>query len=124
MLCNGLRRAAVAELIINASDYRPLYAIDDNGQQQQAPTFDLFVVRTEEGTEWATELTITAMARSLDLAIQVVSSGVSNGQPTATLVTYVAGVNHPDKIITVAYNSAEGHYLAMPLKSGLPPIQD
>jgi len=117
-----LRCAAVAELRMNEAEYRRLYVIEDNGQEEQAATFDSFLLRTEEGNEWATELTVAAMARSLDVCIQVVSSGDAHRQPTATVVNYVDGVIHPERMITVAYNSFEGHYLAMPPK--LPALQE
>ena len=105
--------SAVTELVINAEQYRQLYTIEDNGLHEQAPTYDSFVQRTQDGFEWATELTVSAMARSLDVVIRVVSSATSNtGQTTAVVHDY-GNRDHTDRMITVAYNAAEAHYLGI-----------
>lgn len=105
-----LRLLVATEMQINDCVYRPLYYIED---QQQALTYDMCFERTCIDTEWATELTVSAMARGLDMIIRVIVSGTSaDGRPTVLVKNYTDGVLHFDRIITVGFNAAEQHYIA------------
>jgi OTU-like cysteine protease len=110
-----LREAAATEMTMNATAYRPLYYTEDNLLREQASTFEQFVQRNFDGSEWATEITVSAMARSLDVVVRVVSSGTDeNGYPTAAVLPdYNGGIVDNRRVITVAYNAAESHYLAL-----------
>ena len=46
-----LRFLVGLELTINAQLYRHRYNIDDYGQRMQAPTYELFIQRTQHGSE-------------------------------------------------------------------------
>lgn len=108
-----LREAAATELATGAGDYRDLYRVEDYAVQM--PTFDLFVQSTWDGTEWATELTVSALACALGVVIRVVSSGTdNNGRPTASFLPYYnPAALDTGRIVTVAYNADEGHYLGL-----------
>ena len=69
-----LRMAAALELEIHADDYRPLYALEDHGQGEQATTYEEFIRRTKYEMEWATAMTVAALARSLDVCIAVIAN--------------------------------------------------
>ena len=71
----------------------------NSNRQQQAATFDIIVACTEQASEWATELTFAAMARSLYVVIQVITSATENGSPTASCVNYADGVLQPKPTI-------------------------
>ena len=72
-----LRVAAALELKIHSQQYRPLYIVEDHGQFVQAPTYDLFVDRTENGAEWATAMTVAAMAVAIGIPIKVISTATN-----------------------------------------------
>ena len=58
--------------------------VEDNGQLEQAATFEQFIHRTRDGYKWATQMTISAMATALQLTIKIISTGTdANEQPTA-----------------------------------------
>jgi len=67
-------------------------------------TYELFTNRTWHGHEWATELTVYAVARALGLVVRVMSSA---GKGTSE--QYYG--DSSSTILTVMYNAAEGHYL-------------
>ena len=109
-----LREVAAIELEINRHIYEALYQVEDHGQHEQATTYESFIDRTRRGSEWATELTVCAMARGLDMVIRVVSTVGSNvGHLTAFAKDYDDGVVHRDRVVTVGYNAAEGHYIGL-----------
>jgi predicted GIY-YIG superfamily endonuclease len=113
-----LRQVAARQLELHAHVYRPLYMVQycDTSpmQNRQAPTFDLFVYRTEHESEWATEMTVSAMARGLDAVIRVISTAETNNRQLQAFATdYTEGVNDIHNIITVGYNAAEEHYICL-----------
>jgi acyl transferase domain-containing protein len=109
-----LRLAACLELQLNAQEYRSLYMVDDGGQHVQAATYDEFVRRTRDGGEWATQMTVAAMAKALNVVIQVVSTDTNSaGGITAWMHTFSDGVtSHDGKVIVVGYNKQTAHYTA------------
>jgi hypothetical protein len=112
-----LRQLAAIEMRINAQLYRPLYRREDF---QQAATFQRFVEMTDKANEWATEVTVAAMARGLDFAIRVVSTtNGSDGQPIAFVKDYTDGVSAAHRTLIVGYNVAEGHYVGFSAQAGL-----
>jgi hypothetical protein len=112
-----LRQLAAIEMRINAQLYRPLYRREDF---QQAATYERFVAMTDEANEWATEVTVAAMARGLDFGIRVVSTtNGSDGQPTAFVKDYTDGVSAVHRMLIVGYNVAEGHYVGFSAQAGL-----
>ena len=116
-----LRELAAIELSINRHIYAPVYHVEDD---VQAATYDSFIERTRRSTEWATELTVCAMARGLGMVIRVVSTaGTSRGQPTAFVKDYDDGVPPHAAVVTVGYNAAEGHYVGLTSPS-VPALMD
>ena len=107
-----LRVAAALELKIHSQQYRPLYIVEDHGQFVQAPTYDLFVDRTENGVEWATAMTVAAMAVAIGIPIKVISTATNaSGLITAYQIDNAEGVNYANEMIVVGYNSATAHYV-------------
>ena len=107
-----LRVAAALELKIHSQQYRPLYIVEDHGQFVQAPTYDLFVDRTENGGEWATAMTVAAMAVAIGIPIKVISTATNaSGLITAYQIDNTEGVNYSNEMIVVGYNSATAHYV-------------
>lgn len=98
--------------------------VEDNGQHQQAPTYELFVDRTERGREWATEMSVAGLAQGMDIVIRVVRTMTDDdGNVTAQAELYDEGVLRRDSILTVGFNSATGHYVgfrALPITLPLP----
>jgi hypothetical protein len=108
-----LRLAAAMQLQMNADSYRPLYALEDYGLHQQAATFELFVDRTLNGTEWATQLTVAAMAAALNSRIHVVSTTTdANGRATAWEQDFADEVTDPGRMLVVGYNRQTAHYVS------------
>jgi hypothetical protein len=109
-----LRLAASLELDINAPHYRPLYVVDDHGQNVQARTYEEFVRRTRDGAEWATNMTVAAMAKALDVVIRVISTDRNSaGETTAWVQNFGDGVTRKDMIITVGFNKQSAHYSSL-----------
>ena len=107
-----LRVAAALELKIHSQQYRPLYIVEDHGQFVQAPTYDLFVDRTENGVEWATAMTVAAMAVAIGIPIKVISTATNaSGLITAYQIDNAEGVNYSNEMIVVGYNSATALYV-------------
>ena len=107
-----LRMAAALELEIHADDFRPLYALEDHGQGEQATTYEEFIRRTKYEMEWATAMTVAALARSLDVCIAVIATNTKpNGEVTAYQVNNTDGVVARDKVIFVGYDSQAAHYV-------------
>ena len=107
-----LRVAAALELQRHSQQYRPLYVVEDHGQFVQAPTYDLFVDRTANGVEWATAMTVAAMAVAIGIPIKVISTATNaNGLITAYQIDNAEGVNYANEMIVVGYNSATAHYV-------------
>jgi hypothetical protein len=107
-----LRLAAATELQINASQYRPLYTLEDGGQHEQAITYEKFVDRTRDQTEWATYMTVSAMAKALDVVIRVVSTTEeTNSELTAWQQDFADGVTNQNRLIVVGYNTQVAHYV-------------
>ena len=107
-----LRVAAALELQIHSQQYRPLYIVEDHGQFVQAPTYDLFVDRTANGVEWATAMTVAAMAVAIGIPIKVISTATNaSGLITAYQIDNAEGVNYANEMIVVGYNSATAHYV-------------
>jgi hypothetical protein len=115
-----LRELAATELLINRHLYEPLYSVEDD-DQRQAPTYALFVERTLAGSEWATELTVSAMARGLNMVVRVISTGHGfDGRPDGFSKRYEDGVTQNDRILTVGYKTDEAHYVALVSQSCQP----
>lgn len=109
-----LRVLAATELLINRHLYEPLYVVEDDDQRQRAPTYALFVERTLAGHEWATELTVSAMARGLNVVVRVISTGDGfDGRPNCFAKLYEDGVTQHNRLLTVGFNAAEAHYIAL-----------
>jgi len=115
-----LRNVAATELYINRHQYAHRYVVEDYEQRQQARTFETFVELTGSGSEWATELTVTAMARGLNMVICVISTAGPSTQPSAFCRFYREGVTRHDQIITVGFNAVEGHYVGF--RCGVVPV--
>jgi hypothetical protein len=61
-----LRLAAAFELTLNSDQYSYVDLTEqERGQRQQSVTYGEFVNQTRDGLEWATQVTVAAMARSL-----------------------------------------------------------
>ena len=107
-----LRLAASVELEIHAEHYRPLYTIEDNGQFEQARTYDQFIQRTRDGYEWATQMTISAMATALQLTIRIISTATDeNQQPTANQIDIEPDVSRCGEFIVIGFDSVSAHYV-------------
>ena len=119
-----LRLIAAARLRANQPEWEERYVVEDNGQHEQAPTYDLFVDRTERGREWATEMSVAALAEGMDIVIRVIRTMTDDdGSVTAQAQLYDEGVVRRQSILTVGFNSAEGHYIgfrALPAPVALP----
>ena len=113
---SSLRTLVANELKINHLIYRHLYIVDDDG----ANNYDTFVANTTLGNEWATELTISALARALNVAISVLSTSVdNNGHVTAFECLYDDDVSNTNDSIRVGYISSERHYVALCLPNNV-----
>ena len=107
-----LRFAAALELQINSEHYRPLYALEDHGQNEQAKSFEQFIEQTRDGFEWANAMTVAAMAKSLDVVIKVISTSTNHqGHVTAYQVDNSDGVRALDRMIVVGFDSVSAHYV-------------
>ena len=115
---NSLRTLVGNELKVNHLKYRPLYIADDDG----ANNYDTFIAITSHGNEWATELTICALARVLNVAISVLSTSIDNsGYPTAFERLYDDDVCDKNALIRVGYISSERHYVGLCLSNNVMP---
>jgi len=108
-----LRLAAGLELNLNSELYRPLYAVENEyGQNIQACTYDEFVRKTRDEKEWATQMTVAALAKALDVVIRVISTDTDrSGCNTAFSQDYCDGVNCIDKSVIVGFNKESSHYI-------------
>lgn len=109
----ALRAMTADQLQLHAASYRQLYVATDD---EQAPTFDLFVQRTRDSNEWATQLSIAALARGLRRVIRVVATGVDRGgQLTVHVADYSEGIPPPvpDSVIVVGFNQVQQHYVGL-----------
>jgi len=116
-----LRELAGIELTRNASYYERMYHLEGN---DQAKTYDAYVDGIWRGREWATEVTICAMAQGLDTPIRVFSSGTDvRGRPMCRVSQYSEGVSgNRAGEITVVLNSVEGHYMGFVSHNRVPTL--
>jgi OTU-like cysteine protease len=104
-----IREMVGIELQCNAAIYRQCFDVEVIAEHEQAETFDEFVDKTWHGSEWATELTVLAVARALGVIIQVIST--SGSTSTTFDQFYGSWTGSNDVIVTVLYNAEVGHYL-------------
>jgi hypothetical protein len=107
-------RAAGLELEMNAELYRFVYLTEHQvGQNEQSATYGEFVRETSEGQKWATQITVAAMARSLDIVIRLISTDTDRVRNCASgfVESYRVGVNKLDMSIVIGFNKMTAHYV-------------
>ena len=109
-----LRLAAALELNLKLELYKYVYLTENEaGQHHQSATYEEFVRQIREGLEWATQITVAAMAKSLDLVIRLVSTTDNSVNKRVFVQNYSDGVHSVNKSKEIGFNRMTAHYVGI-----------